>query len=196
MPEIIMSAIHKIIQYTDKYQKAYCDLYIATWKEPPYLEFFTSEEIIKHLGSNKDFLYLLIEEATDKAIGFVGGRPIAHKCDFFINDSVKPIDISKGFYIAELVVEETHKKHGWGYMLMQFLICNAREKGFNQFVLRTHSNHSNPAIGLYYKSGMKPQKMATGEVHGVDTEQRRITGKVEKDFRIYFYKTYQINEHT
>lgn len=74
---------------------------------------------------------------------------------------------------------------------MQFLICSAREKGFTQFVLRTHSNHSNPAISLYYKLGMKPQKTKSGEVHGVDTEQMKLSGEVEKDFRIYFYKIYQ-----
>lgn len=179
-----------IIEYTDNYQEAYCDLYIQTWKSAPYLEVFTKEEIINHLDSNKGFLYLLVENSSNRLIGFVGGRPISHKCDFFKNEAVNPINISKGFYIDELGVEELHRKSGWGTMLMEFLICSASEKGFNQFVLRTHSNHSNPAISLYYKLGMKPQKIASGEVHGVDTQQMRTSGQVEKDFRIYFYKIF------
>jgi len=179
-----------IIEYSETYQDKYCDLYIETWKSAPYFEQFTKEEIVKHLDSNKGFLYLLIEVNTDKLIGFVGGRPISYKCDFFLNDAVKPINMAKGFYIDELGVEESHKKNGWGFMLMQFLICSASAKGYNQFVLRTHSNHTNPAIGLYYKLGMKPQKTASGKVHGVDTEQMRTNGKIEKDFRVYFYKTY------
>ena len=79
-------------------------------------------------------------------------------------------------------------------MLMQFLICSVLERGFSQFVLRTHTSHSNPAIGLYYKLGMKLQKDGLGNVHGIDTGQMRINGKVESDFRIYFYKIYQPNE--
>jgi ribosomal protein S18 acetylase RimI-like enzyme len=181
----------EVIKYSGRYEKQYCDLYIATWRVEPYGEAFTSEEIMNHLGSNEGFLYLLIEEESDKVIGFVGGRAISHECDFFINEASLPIDIEKGFYVDELGIEETHKMYGWGQLLMSFLISSAREKGFSEFVLRTHADHSNPAIGLYYKLGMKPRRTNADKVHGVETTQRRIDGRPETDFRIYFYKTFQ-----
>ena len=181
----------EVIRYSDSYEKRYCDLYIATWKVEPYGEAFTSEEIVNHLGSNKDFLYLLVEKGSDKVIGFVGGRPVSHECDFFVNEASPPLEIDKAFYIDELGVDETHKLCGWGLMLMSFLISSARKKGFSQFVLRTHADHSNPAIGLYYKLGMKPRRTKADKVHGVETTQRRIDGRPETDFRIYFYKSFQ-----
>ena len=183
-----------IKKYSESYQEQYCDLYIATWKVEPYGELFVAEEVIDHLESNRDFLYLLIEEESDKLIGFVGGRPISHKCDFFINEAIPPVDMEKAFYIDELGIEESHKMRGWGQMLMGFIISNAREAGFSQFVLRTHADDSNPAIRLYYKLGMKPRETKEGKVHGVETTQRRINDRPETDFRIYFYKTYQVNE--
>ena len=165
-------------------------MYIASWKAEPYFESFTNEEVLSHLVYNKDFLYVLIEESTNKLIGFVGGRPIAYNCNFFLNEAENPIDIDKGFYIDELGIEQSHKKNGWGLMLMQFLICSATEKGFHHFVLRTHATHSNPAIGLYYKLGFKPRTTQSGNVHGVIVDQQRIGHHPDRDFRIYFYKEY------
>lgn len=188
--QLLQEIMFSIIKYSKIYKEQYCDLYIATWKVEPYGEKFTREEITTSLESNKDFLYLLIEEKSNKLIGFVGGRPISHECDFFINEASPPIEMEKGFYISELGVDEAHKRYGWGQMLTAFLISSAREKGFSQFVLRTHADHSNPAIGLYYKLGMKPRKTKEGKVHGVETTQSRIDERPEQDFRIYFYKTF------
>lgn len=177
-----------IKKYSEIYQKQYCDLYIATWKIEPYGELFTEEKILKHLNYNLDFLYLLIQEEKN-VIGFVGGRPISDYCEFFINEACPPIEMKKGFYIDELGIEASHKRHGWGQTLMEFLFSCARESGFTEFVLRTHADPSNPAIKLYDKLGMKPRKTKFGKVHGVDTPQTRIDSRPEEDFRIYFYKT-------
>jgi ribosomal protein S18 acetylase RimI-like enzyme len=177
----------KLIKYSERYEKQYCALYIKTWKVEPYGEKFTSKEIVRHMTGNKDFLFLLIEEESDRIIGFVGGRPISRECGFFKNDAIPPVVT---FYIDELGIEKTHKRLGWGEVLMRFLIATAREAGFSQFVLRTHRDHSNPAIGLYYKLGMKPRITKSGKVHGVWTQQRRIDGRSKQDFRIYFYQTF------
>lgn len=179
-----------VIKYSGNYEKQYCDLYIKTWKVEPYGELFTPEEIVNHLGSNQDFLYLLIEGENGNLVGFVGGRPISQDCDFFVNEALPPIEPRKAFYIDELGVEETHKMYGWGKMLMTFLIACAREKGFSEFVLRTHGDPGNPAIKLYEKLGMKQRTTKEGKVHGVETSQRRIDGRPEQDFRPYFYKTF------
>lgn len=180
----------EVIEYSGRYEKQYCDLYIKTWEVEPYGEVLTHQETISSLEINKGFLYLLVEEKNDKVIGFVGGRPLSKCRDFFKNDAVPKVEIEKGFYIGDLGVDEAHKRSGWGQVLMSFLISIAREKGFSQFVLRTHADDSNPAIGLYYKLGMKPRMTTEGRVHGVEATQSRIDGRPEKDFRTYFYKTY------
>jgi len=177
-----------IKKYSENYQQQYCDLYISTWKVEPYGELFNSQEIINHLFVNKDYLFLLIKEDSDKIIGFVGGRPLQYECPFFINDT--NIDVNITFYIGELGVDEKHKKFGWGQMLMHHLISCARENNFNQFVLRTHSSETNPAIKLYQKLGFNTKIDKNGKIHGIDTVQKRIDDRSEMDFRLYFYKTY------
>ncbi len=112
-----------IKKYSESYQKQYCDLYIDTWEVEPYGERFTPEEIVAHLIKNKDYLYLLIEEESNLVIGFVGGRPLSHECQFFINDT--GMDMSKAFYIDELGVDKKHKQRGWGEILTHYIICES-----------------------------------------------------------------------
>ena len=107
-----------IKKYSESYQKQYCDLYIDTWEVGPYGERFTPEEIVAHLIKNKDYLYLLIEEESNLVIGFVGGRPLLHECQFFINET--GMDMSKAFYIDELGVDKKHKQRGWGEILTHY----------------------------------------------------------------------------
>lgn len=177
-----------IKKYSESYQKQYCDLYITTWMIEPYGELFTQEGIVAHLVKNKDYLYLLIEEESDQVIGFIGGRPVLHECQFFINET--GIDMSKTFYIDELGLDEKHKRRGWGEMLTHYIISCARENDFNQFVLRTHGSESNPAIKLYEKLGFTTRVGKDGKVHSVETEEKRIDDRPEKDLRPYYYKSY------
>jgi ribosomal protein S18 acetylase RimI-like enzyme len=180
-----------ITKYSESYQKKYCDLYITTWKIEPYGERFSREEIVAHLVKNRDYLYLLIEEETDLVKGFVGGRPILSECQFFINET--GIDMNKAFYIDELGVDEKHKKLGWGAILTHYIISCAREDNFNQFVLRTHSSESNPAIKLYQKLGFITKLDKQGIVHGVETQQTRVDDRPDKDFRYYLYQWFGQN---
>jgi ribosomal protein S18 acetylase RimI-like enzyme len=182
--------VFKIIRYSEAYQEQYCDLYIKTWEVEPYGEALTHQETINSLEINKGFLYLLVEEKNDKVIGFIGGRSLSKCGAFFDNAALPKVEIEKGFYIGDLGVDDAHKRSGWGQVLMSFLISTAKEKGFSEFVLRTHAADSNPAIGLYNKLGMTRRRTEAGEVHGIETTQSRIDGRPEKDFRIYFYKTF------
>jgi ribosomal protein S18 acetylase RimI-like enzyme len=182
--------MYSIIRYSEKYKKQYCDLYISTWQVEPYGELFTPDEALKSLEKNNGASYLLVEEKTDKVIGFVAGRPIKQKCSFFSNDAIPLIDINKAFYISQLGVAKEHKKHGWGQTLILFLISNARENNFSEFILTTHANPSNPAIALYNKLGFSTRNTKDGKVHGREIEQNRIDSRPLKDFRIYFYKVY------
>lgn len=176
-----------IIRYSKKYEEKYHSLYRETWKVEPYGELFSDSEITESVDKNKSFLYLLINDNSDSVIGFVGGRAISD-CSFF--DNKPKLDLQTVFYIDELGIEKEHKRLGWGATLTQFLINTARESGFSQFILRTHASHINPAISLYYKLGFKTMKTDTGDIYGIDTQQTRIDGRADTDFRIYFYKQY------
>ena len=178
----------KIVPFEDKFSDQYCDLYIKTWKEEPYGELFTKEEVGNHLEYNLGYLYLLLHD--DNVIGFIGGRPLTKNCSFFDNQASTPIDLESGFYIDELGLDIPNRNHGWGRILTSFLISAARQDGYSEFVLRTHSIESNPALGLYQRLGMQTRTTNNGEIHQVLTEQKRIDNRAAGDSRIYFYKTY------
>lgn len=171
--------------YSDIYQAGYCDLYIETWEAEPYGELFTKDEIVEHLVKNSGYHYLLIEDETDTLVGFVAGRPLLNDCPFFLNES--NVDLKSTFYIDELGVLDAHRKRGWAQTLMRFLMSCAREQGFEQFVLRTHSSEFNPALKLYGKLGFKTKMTLSGEIHGIATRKTRIDSRPETDLRIYFY---------
>lgn len=174
-----------IKSYSDRYQAGYCELYIETWKSEPYGELFTQKEIVEHLVTNNGYHYLLMEEETDTVVGFVAGRPLLNDCPFFLNES--NVDPMTTFYIDELGVLDAHRKRGWAQTLMRYLMSCAREQGFKQFVLRTHSSESNPALKLYDRLGFKTKMTSSGEIHRVATQQTRIDSRPETDLRIYFY---------
>jgi ribosomal protein S18 acetylase RimI-like enzyme len=174
-----------IKSYSEKYQASYCNLYIETWKAEPYGELFTNDEIVDHMVKNSRYHYLLVEEETDTLLGFVAGRPLVNDCPFFLNET--NIDLTNTFYIDELGVLDAHRKRGWAQTLMRYLMSCAREQGFEQFVLRTHSGESNPALKLYDRLGFKTRPTSSGEIHGVATQQTRIDSRPQSDLRIYFY---------
>lgn len=160
-------------------------MYIETWKVEPYGELFTKDEIVAHLVKNSGHHYLLVEEETDSLLGFVAGRPLLSDCPFFLNAC--NVDLKTTFYIDELGVRDAHKKRGWAQALMRYVMSCAREQGFKQFVLRTHSSESNPALKLYDRLGFRTKMTSSGEIHGAATRQTRIDSRPETDLRIYFY---------
>lgn len=180
----------RIEPFSHRYLAQYCELYQATWQAEPYGESFTAEEITRHLSVNEGFLYLLIrgEHDEDVVVGFVGGRPLAHECNFFDNAAEPSVEVASGFYIDELGVHEELRRHGFGGSLTLFLMSVARSRGFNAFVLRTHAAKDNPASRLYSRLGFATRRTAAGELHGVDTKQRRVDDRDEVDRRIYYYK--------
>jgi len=182
--------MYSIIPYLDEYKAQYCYLFSATWMGEPYGEIFTEEEILKSLNENKNFLYILLGNENDEIMGFVGGRPLADNCSFFLNESITPISFQSAFYISELVVAEKQRRCGWAHPLTLFLVSAARVQGYNQFVLRTHSDPNNPAQRLYRKLGFETRNILDGNLHGIITEQSRIDSRPTSDFRIYFYKEY------
>jgi ribosomal protein S18 acetylase RimI-like enzyme len=185
-----MDRIERYSEATPAQQEQYVALYIATWQDEPYREWFTSEEVLANAELNRELLYLLLDEAGLVA-GFVGGRPLTQCEDFFVNACVPPIDLEKGFYIDELGVARGHRKAGIGAQLTEHLIEVARSRQFNQFVLRTHQSPDNPAKRLYERLGFQPRLTAAGTVHGVNTTQTRIDANTPPtDFRIYYYKVY------
>jgi len=168
-------------------QDQYIALYIDTWQRNPYRELFTRDEVLASVEINRQFLYLLVDGGA--VLGFVGGRPLS-QCDFFDYACVPPVDSEKGFYIDELGVDFAHRKSGFGQKLTEYLIEVARLKEFNQFVLRTHQSPENPAARFYERLGFETRLNMDGQVHGIDTQHRRVdTATPEVDFRVYYYKT-------
>ena len=180
----------EINQYSNEYEEQYIQLYIDTWKAEPYGEKFIKENISNHLVKNSGYLFLLVEK--NEVIGFVGGRPLNHFCDFYNDEQlIKKVNTEKAFYIDELGVKIEFRKLGLGTLLTNFLISNARSKGYNEFVLRTHRSYSNPALKLYFNLGFNPRTLQNGEAHLVDTLQTRIDDRPDIDSRVYFYRTYK-----
>jgi len=173
--------------YSSEYLEAFCDLYISIWRAEPYGELFTTAEVKRHMWKNERFLFLLVDDGT--LVGFVGGRPVAHFCDFFDNRCVPSVSLTSGFYIDELGVAPAFRGRGRGSALMRWVMGSAANTGFTEFVLRTHADKQrNPAMPMYSRLGFEERLDDQGTVHSVPVKQARIDSRPDVDIRTYLYK--------
>ena len=112
-----------IIEYTYDYKDAYCDLYIQTWESAPYLEVFTKEEIVKHLDSNKGFLYLLLENSSDKLVGFVGADQFLISATSLKMKPSTPLTFQKDSILMNLELNSLTEKAVVAQCLCSFLFA-------------------------------------------------------------------------
>lgn len=174
----------KIIPFEKDYLNDYVGLYITTWREEPYGEDFSPNDVYLQID-NGDQIYLLVSDRS--LVGFAGGRPLAQNCEFFEKPKNFVVGIEDVFYISELAVRKDYRSCGFGNLLMQFLISAAKSQGFNHIVLRTHASPANPAVPLYYKLGMKPLLRDLRTVHSVSVKQKRIDARLTSDNRVYYH---------
>ena len=102
-----------------------------------------------YLGDKTERFYLIALE-EEKVVGGIG----LAKLDFF-DDCAE---------LQKLYLADSVKGRGFGYTLISMIEDKARELGYKQMYLETHTNLS-AAIHVYVKSGYKEIEKPAGVVH-------------------------------
>ena len=102
-----------------------------------------------YLGDKTERFYLIALE-EEKVVGGIG----LAKLDFF-DDCAE---------LQKLYLADSVKGRGFGYTLISMIEDKARELGYKQMYLETHTNLS-AAIHVYVKSGYKAIEKPAGVVH-------------------------------
>lgn len=157
------------------------NLYISIFREPPYQEEFTFDEV------RQDFLdYItkgcfLLAIIENEVVGFMcSSVGLNH-----INDSIElkmineGIDYKKDIYISELGVSKNHRRKNISKMLInQFIKLHPHQNMF----LRTGVNNNDHVINLYKKYNFSVTSVREFVIN------KRANGEEEKDERLYMFR--------
>jgi ribosomal protein S18 acetylase RimI-like enzyme len=142
----------KIYLYTSHYEASFIALYQETFlKESIYREIWTMEQVQKVIAENE--VRLLLD--ADVLVGFVCGRSYLSVDE--ISDAERYVfeskDITRAYYIAELVVSQDYRGKGYGKQLIEFCMKEGQSSGATLFILNTRID--NPASQLYERVGFQ-----------------------------------------
>ena len=113
-------------------------LYIACFREPPWLEVFTPEEVradLESILSWPEAIFVVAQDEVGKVIGAGIGFHVCRKSDVcrLLPDPI----LRQSFYVAELFVDPTARSRGVCRALAEMLIVLAREAKFPSLSVRT-----------------------------------------------------------
>ncbi len=112
-------------------------LYILCFREPPWLEVFTTEEVradFAEILSWPEAVFLVAVDEDEKVVGAGIGFHVCRKADVW---KLLPPSMRNSFYIAELFVDSTSRTRGACRALTNGLIGEARPAGFRTLSVRT-----------------------------------------------------------
>ncbi len=140
------------------YLSAFRDIYKDCFREAPYHEIFTDEEvnsIANELINNQGaILSLLLKE--EKVIGLCGGYKMVceREISSILQNKVSDINISNIFYLAELAVIKEYRKDGRGTKLVKRCMMEAKKEGNSYILMRTQHRNSN-SQNLFVQQGLE-----------------------------------------
>ncbi len=115
-------------------------LYISCFREPPWYEVFTSDEVrtdFMEILSWPETVFLVIENGDGKPFGAAIGFGVHRKPD--VRDLL-PHKMHVSFYLAEVFVDPTAREHGSCQWLLRVLSATAAANGYRNISARTSVN--------------------------------------------------------
>lgn len=161
--------------------------YQEAFSGPPYKEHYTDEQVLDEVWyPHLDGGVVILAFDDQKVVGFGCAQPLLKAPDevreFLDNSEHFSGDISKTWYMSELGVLESHRKHGIGYQLVRHRMLSISHRGITHYAFRTAAEGSN-SIHLYRKIGAHE----IAELQDVgNTEQVRVNGS-ESTERVYLH---------
>lgn len=121
------------MNFDEKFRKSLVKLYKEVWKEPPWNEFFWTDEMVNedvnYALKQKDFIGKLAL-SSNNVKGFTWGY-------FLPKENFQFLDLKEAVYIDELAVRKDFRKMGIGTRLTDMLISDAKKLGYETVTLRT-----------------------------------------------------------
>jgi ribosomal protein S18 acetylase RimI-like enzyme len=127
--------------FQEKYRKSLIELYKEIWKEPPWNEFFWTDEMVNEdidfAIRQKDFIgKLAVLLNKYEVVGFTWGYELPIEKFPFL----RVVTGGKTFYVDELAVRSGFRRRGIGSTLSKMLMKEAEKLGYDTVVLRTDVN--------------------------------------------------------
>lgn len=115
-------------------------LYIACFREPPWYEVFTPEEVgadFATILSYPETVFLVAVDGDGRVLGAAIGFDVRHKSDVWER---LPYTTASTFYLAEVFVDLEARGHGTCQWLLRAASDAAAKKGFEKISARTSVN--------------------------------------------------------
>lgn len=148
----------------DETQESHRAGFIRAYQEAfggaPYFETHSPEEVLEDvwLPHLKDGIIVLAFDGED-VVGFGCAVPVLKsppEVREFLTQNQRqksfPIDLSCAWYMSELGVLTSHRRHSIGYSLVRHRLTEIHHRGDTHYILRTAAHGSN-SIHLYHKIG-------------------------------------------
>lgn len=152
-------------------------LYQAVFREAPYFESFTSEEVKGFFYEYLELGRLFIAKARDSVVGFSAMQPLVSVPEVrtLLDRHVGP-NVANSHYFADLGVRYDFRGLGYGRKLTE--ICLGEIASGETMFVRTSINNV-PSLSLYRSLGFT----RLADIHQ-EVEQTRVDGTVQKDTRV------------
>jgi len=157
-------------------------LYKDIFREAPYFESFTDEEVNGFFEEYRRDGILLLAGTRDGVIGFGATVPLETVPDIAQIIGIGSEERENRCYIADLGIKKEFRRRGIGKKLTMDTMTRIQALGVKEVVLRTSINNI-VALSLYRQLGFSPIPGVIQEVTG-----DRISGAPETDTRIFLSK--------
>jgi ribosomal protein S18 acetylase RimI-like enzyme len=124
------------VNFDEKFRKSLVKLYKDVWKEPPWNEFFWTDEMV-----DEDINYALKQKDFIGKLAVNSGNVKGFTWEYSLpKEKFQFLDLNEAVYIDELAVRKDFRKMGIGTRLTDMLINDARKLGYETVTLRTDIN--------------------------------------------------------
>jgi len=145
---------------TSDQRKGFVHAYQEAFSGPPYFETYSFQQVLEEVWYPhiRDGIVVLALDG-EQVIGFGCAMPVLKSppeikeyLALHQGEGGFPTELNRAWYMSELGVVESHRRHGVGYALVKHRLHRIVQRGDTHYVFRTAAEGSN-SIHLYRKLG-------------------------------------------